>query len=313
MAITAADVKKLREMTGSGMMDCKKALTATEGDFDKAIEWLREKGLATAEKKAGRIAAEGVSKVLVAEDGKSAVAVEVNAETDFVAKNEKFQAYVQQVAEQALETKAADIEAFLAEPWKFGENGETVKEGLAAQISVIGENMNIRRFQQVKEENGFISAYTHMGGKIGVLVDVETDVVNDAVKEMAKNLAMQIAALKPQYVSDAEISEEYKAHEREILAAQIANDPKMAGKPEKVIAGAVQGRLAKELKEICLLDQVYVKAEDGKQAVKAYIAEVAKAENAKINVKSFVRYETGEGIEKKQEDFAAEVAAQMGM
>ena len=312
MAITAADVKKLRETTGAGMMDCKKALTATDGDFDKAIEWLREKGLATAQKKAGRIAAEGIAKVLVTEDGKKAVAVEVNAETDFVAKNEKFQAYVQQVAEQAMETEAADIDAFLAEPWKF-DASVTVKEALAAQIAVIGENMNIRRFEQVKEENGFIASYTHMGGKIGVLVDVETDVVNDAVKEMAKNLAMQVAALKPQYVSDAEISEEYKAHEREILTAQIQNDPKMAGKPEKVIAGAVQGRLAKELKEICLLDQVYVKAEDGKQTVGAYVKEVAKANNAGISVKKFVRFETGEGIEKKQEDFAAEVAKQMGL
>ncbi len=313
MAISAADVKKLREMTGSGMMDCKKALTATEGDFDKAIEWLREKGLATAQKKAGRIAAEGLSMVLVSEDGKKAVAVEVNAETDFVAKNDKFQGYVKQVAEQALETEAADIDAFLAEPWKFGENGESVKDALAAQIAVIGENMNIRRFEQVVEEEGFVASYTHMGGKIGVLVDVQTDVVNDAVKEMAKNIAMQIAALKPQYVSDAEVSEEFKAHEREILTVQIQNDPKMAGKPDKVIAGAVQGRLAKELKEICLLDQVYVKAEDGKQSVGAYIKEVEKANSAKIAVKRFVRFETGEGIEKKQEDFAAEVAAQMGM
>ena len=312
MAITAADVKTLRETTGAGMMDCKKALTATDGDFDKAIEWLREKGLATAQKKAGRIAAEGISKVLVSEDGKNAVAVEVNAETDFVAKNEKFQNYVQQVAEQALETSAADIDAFLAEPWKF-DTSATVKEALAAQIAVIGENMNIRRFQQVKEDNGFVMSYTHMGGKIGVLVDVETDVVNDAVKEMAKNIAMQVAALKPQYVSDAEVSEEYKEHEREILTVQIQNDPKMAGKPEKVIKGAVEGRLNKELKEICLLDQVYVKAEDGKQSVAAYVKEVAKANAANINVKSFVRFETGEGIEKKQEDFAAEVAKQMGM
>ena len=312
MAISAADVKKLREMTGAGMMDCKKALTATDGDFDKAIEWLREKGLATAQKKAGRIAAEGISKVLVSEDGKRAVAVEVNAETDFVAKNEKFQNYVQQVAEQAMETGAADIDAFLAEPWKF-DNSVSVKDALAAQIAVIGENMNIRRFQQVKEENGFVMSYTHMGGKIGVLVDVETDVVNDDIKEMAKNIAMQVAALKPQYVSDAEVSEEYKNHEREILTVQIQNDPKMAGKPEKVIKGAVEGRLNKELKEICLLDQVYVKAEDGKQSVAAYIKEVAKANGANINLKSFVRFETGEGIEKKQEDFAAEVAKQMGM
>ena len=312
MAITAAMVKELREMTGSGMMDCKKALTATEGDMEKAVEWLREKGLATAQKKAGRIAAEGIVKVLVSDDAKKAVAVEVNAETDFVAKNDKFQGYVAQVAEQAMETTAADIDAFLAETWKF-DTSKTVAEELAGQISVIGENMKIRRFVQVEEPNGFVASYTHMGGKIGVLVDVESDVVNDEVKEMAKNLAMQIAALKPLYVSDAEVPEEYKEHEKEILAAQIANDPKMAGKPEKVIAGAVTGRLSKELKEICLLDQVYVKAEDGKQPVAAYVKEVAKANGANINVKSFVRFETGEGIEKKQEDFAAEVAAQMNM
>ncbi len=312
MAITAGMVKELREMTGAGMMDCKKALTATDGDMDKAIEWLREKGLATAQKKAGRIAAEGLVKVLVSEDGKKAVAVEVNSETDFVAKNEKFQGYVAQVAEQAMETSAADIDAFLAEPWKF-DTTKTVNEALAGQIAVIGENMNIRRFVQVTEEAGFVASYTHMGGKIGVLVDVVTDVVNDDIKEMAKNVAMQIAALKPQYVTDTEVPEDYKKHEMEILAAQIANDPKMAGKPEKVIQGAVMGRLNKELKEICLMDQVYVKAEDGKQSVAKYVEEVAKANSAKISIKSFVRYETGEGIEKKEEDFAAEVAKQMGM
>jgi len=312
MAISAAMVKELREVTGAGMMDCKKALTATDGDKEKAIEWLREKGLATAQKKASRIAAEGLSKVLVSADGKKAVAVEVNSETDFVAKNEKFQEYVQQVAEQALDTTAADMDAFLAEAWK-ADPEKTVADANAAEIAVIGENLKIRRFEQVSEENGFIASYTHMGGKIGVLVDVVSDVVNDDVKEMAKNIAMQVAALKPLYTSDAEVSDEYKAKEMEILKQQIANDPKMAGKPEKVIAGAVQGRLAKELKEICLLDQVYVKAEDGKQTVAQYVQQVAKANSAAITVKGFVRFETGEGLEKKQEDFAAEVAKQMGM
>ncbi len=312
MAITAAMVKELREMTGAGMMDCKKALTATEGDMDKAIEFLREKGLATAQKKASRIAAEGLCRTLVAEDSKKAVVVEVNAETDFVAKNEKFQGYVEQVAEQALETSAADIEAFLAEPWKF-DTTKTVKEALAGQIAVIGENMNIRRFQQVTEENGFIASYTHMGGKIGVLVDVETDVINDDVREMAKNVAMQCAALKPQYTTRDEISEEYIAHEKEILMAQIMNDPKESQKPEKVIQGMINGRINKEMKEICLVDQVYVKAEDGKQSVGKYVEEVAKANGANIKIKGFVRFETGEGIEKKEEDFAAEVAKQMGM
>ena len=311
MAITAGMVKELREMTGAGMMDCKKALTATEGDMDKAVEFLREKGLATAQKKASRVAAEGLCKTLVSADEKSAVVVEVNAETDFVAKNEKFQEYVAQVAEQAMETEAADIEAFLAEPWKF-DTTKTVQEALAGQISVIGENMNIRRFTKVNEPNGFVSSYTHMGGKIGVLVDVETDVVNDAVKEMAKNIAMQIAALNPKYTNRSEVSEEFIAHEKEILLAQIKNDPKESSKPEKVIEGMVNGRINKEMKEICLLDQVYVKAEDGKQAVAKYVEEVAKANNAKIAIKGFVRFETGEGIEKKEENFAEEVAKQMG-
>ena len=312
MAITAAMVKELREITGAGMMDCKKALTATEGDMDKAVEFLREKGLATAQKKASRIAAEGLAKVVVSEDGKKAVAVEVNAETDFVAKNEVFQGYVAQVAEQAMETKAADIEAFLAEPWKF-DTTKTVKEALAAQIAVIGENMNIRRFVQVEENNGFVASYTHMGGKIGVLVDVATDVVNDSVKEMAKNVAMQVAALKPLYTNRSEVSEDYIAHEKEILLAQIMNDPKESQKPEKVIQGMISGRINKELKEICLMDQVYVKAEDGKQSVGQYVAEVAKANGANIEIKGFVRYETGEGLEKKEENFAEEVAKQMGM
>ena len=312
MAITAAMVQELREISGAGMMDCKKALTATEGDMDKAMEFLREKGLATAQKKASRIAAEGIVMLKVAEDSKKAVAVEVNAETDFVAKNEKFQAYVAQVAEQALETEAADIDAFLAETWKF-DTTKTVNEALAGQVAVIGENMKIRRFQKVEEENGFVASYTHMGGKIGVLVDVVTDVVNDEIKEMAKNVAMQIAALNPKYTNRSEVSEEYIAHEKEILMAQIQNDPKESQKPEKVIQGMISGRINKELKEICLLDQVYVKAEDGKQSVEKYVAEVAKANGANVTIKGFVRYETGEGIEKKEEDFAAEVAKQMGM
>ena len=310
MAVTAKLVKELREMTGAGMMDCKKALTATDGDMDKAVEFLREKGLATAQKKAGRIAAEGIVMLKVSEDGKKAVAVEVNAETDFVAKNEKFQGYVAQVAELALNTKAADIDAFMEEEWTFSESA-TVKEELAHQIATIGENMNIRRFAQVAEENGFVASYTHMGGKIGVLVDVETDVVNDAVKEMAKNVAMQVAALKPLYTNDSEVSAEYIAHEKEILLAQIMNDPKESQKPEKVIQGMIAGRINKELKEICLLDQVYVKAEDGKQSVGKYVQEVAKANNANIIIKGFVRFETGEGLEKKEENFAEEVAKQM--
>ena len=268
MAITAAMVKELRELTGAGMMDCKKALAETEGDMDKAVEFLREKGLATAQKKAGRIAAEGLCKVLVSEDLKKAVVVEVNAETDFVAKNEIFQNYVAEVAAQAMDTTADSLEAFMAEPWK-ADTSKTVQEALAGKIAVIGENMNIRRFKQVVEENGFVADYTHMGGKIGVLVDVETDVVNDAVKEMAKNIAMQVAAIKPVYTNRGEVDQEYIEKEKEILTVQAKNEKPDAN--DKIISGMVMGRINKELKEICLMDQVYVKAEDGKQSVQAYI------------------------------------------
>ncbi len=310
MAITAGMVKELREMTGAGMMDCKKALTATEGNMDAAVDWLREKGLASAQKKAGRIAAEGIVATCLVNDDKKAVVVEVNAETDFVAKNEKFQSYVADVAAQAVKTTAADIDAFMEETWEK-DTTLTVKEALASQIAIIGENMNIRRFQQMVEENGFISSYIHAGGKIGVLVDVETDVINDAVKEMAKNVAMQAAALKPLYTSDKEVDADYIEKEKAILMAQIQNDPKESQKPAKVIEGMIKGRINKELKEICLLDQVYVKAEDGKQSVAAYVAQVAKENSANITIKGFVRFETGEGLEKKNEDFAAEVAKQM--
>ena len=311
MAVTAAMVKELREMTGAGMMDCKKALAATDGDMDKAVEFLREKGLAGAEKKAGRIAAEGIVATALTEDEKKAVVVEVNAETDFVAKNAKFQAYVAQVAAQALTTTAADMDAFMEEEWAADES-LTVKEALSSQISIIGENMNIRRFKQVVEENGVVVSYIHAGGRIGVLVDVETSIVNDAVKEMGKNIAMQIAALNPKYTSRDEVSADFIEHEKSILMAQIQNDPKEASKPEKVIQGMIQGRINKELKEICLLDQTYVKAEDGKQSVAQYVAQVAKETGASITVKGFVRFETGEGLEKKEENFAEEVAKQMG-
>ncbi len=312
MAVTAAMVKELREMTGAGMMDCKKALAATDGDMDKAVEFLREKGLAGAAKKAGRIAAEGIVVTALTDDAKKAVVVEVNAETDFVAKNEKFQTYAADVAAQALMTTAVDIDAFMGETWAK-DTTMTVKEALSSQISIIGENMNIRRFEQVAEDNGFVASYIHGGGKIGVLIDVETDVVNDAVKEMAKNVAMQAAALKPMYTDRSEVSEDFIEHEKGILMAQIQNDPKEASKPEKVIAGMIQGRINKELKEICLMDQVYVKAEDGKQSVEQYVKAVAKENGATIKIKKFVRFETGEGLEKKEENFAEEVAKQMGM
>ncbi len=308
--ITASMVKELREMTGAGMMDCKKALSETDGDMDAAVEFLRKKGLAGAEKKAGRIAAEGIVDTCIVDGDKKGVVVEVNAETDFVAKNEKFRTFVAEVAAQAVETTAADIDAFLAEPWKL-DTSMTVNEKLSSMISIIGENMHIRRFEQMKEDNGFVISYIHAGGKIGVMVDVETDVVNDAVKEMGKNIAMQIAALSPKFTNRSEVGADYIEKEKEILKAQIMNDPKESQKPEKVIDGIIQGRVNKELKDIVLLDQTYVKAEDGKQTVDKYIAEVAKTNGANINIKGFIRFETGEGLEKKNEDFAAEVAAQM--
>lgn len=309
--ITAAMVKELREMTGAGMMDCKKALGETDGDMEAAVEFLRKNGQAKAEKKAGRIAAEGLCYV-AKKDDKTAAVVEVNSETDFVAKNEEFQKFVAAVGQQAVNSDAADMDAFLAESWNM-DTSKTVKEALVEKIAIIGENLNIRRFEKVAASNGCVVSYVHGGGRIGVILEADTDVVNDAVKEAMTNLAMQVAALSPKYVSTADVSEEYKAHEKEILMAQIANDPKMAGKPEKVIEGAVAGRLNKELKEVCLLEQAYVKAEDGKQTVAQYIAQVAKENSAKISVKKFVRFETGEGIEKKVDDFAAEVAAQAGL
>lgn len=311
MAITAAQVKELREMTGAGMMDCKKALAATEGDMDKAVEYLREHGIAAAEKKADRIAAEGIVMLLSGDDNKKAVVVEVNSETDFVAKNENFRDFVGEVCAHVMDSNAENVEALLAENWKF-DNSKTVQDQLTAEIAVIGENMNIRRFEKVDEPNGFVAAYTHMDGKIGVLVDVESDLVNDAILEMGKNIAMQAAAMRPKYTSRSEISAEYIEHEKAILLAAIKNDPKESQKPEKVINGMVMGRVNKELKEIVLLDQVYVKDTAGKQTVADYVAQVAKENGAKISVKRFVRYETGEGLEKKNEDFAAEVAAQLG-
>ena len=306
--ITAALVKELREVTGAGMMACKKALAAVEGDMEKAIEHLREQGLAGAEKKAGRIAAEGVSFTKLSSDGKHGVVVEVNAETDFVAKNEKFRTFVGEVATQALDSNAKDIDAFLNEKWAL-DPSKTVAEQLSATISVIGENMHIRRFAKLEEENGLVQDYVHSGGRIGVLLDVKSSVVNDAVKEMAKNVAMQIAALNPKYVSRAEVDQEYLKNEKEILLAAAKNEKPNA--PEKVLLGMVEGRLNKELKEVCLVDQVYVRAEDGKQTVGQYVESVAKQAGAEISLVRFVRFETGEGLEKKNEDFAAEVAAQM--
>ena len=296
-------------MTGAGMMDCKKALTETDGDMDKAVDYLRENGLAKAEKKAGRIAAEGIVKTNISADKKKASIVEVNSETDFVAKNEKFQAFVEAVAAQAIDTDAADIEAFLNETWA-ADTSKTVNEELASMIATIGENMNIRRFEKVSCDNGIVVDYIHAGGKIGVLVAAETDNTSDAVVECLKNVAMQVAAMNPKYLSSADVSDEYKEKEKEVLLAQAKNDPKNAGKPDEIIEKMIIGRLNKELKEVCLTEQLYVKAEN-KESVAKYVDMVAKENGCNITLKQFVRFETGEGLEKKNEDFAAEVASQL--
>ena len=260
MAITAGMVKELREMTGAGMMDCKKALSETNGDMDAAVEFLRKNGQAKAEKKAGRIAAEGIVKTVVKDD-KVAAIVEVNSETDFVAKNDEFQGFVEAVANQVVDSEAADLDAFMAEAWE-ADTTKTVKDALVEKIAVIGENLNIRRFEKVAADNGVVVPYIHGGGRIGVLV------VAQAKKENPE-------------------------------------------KPENIIEKMIIGRLNKELKEICLLDQVYV--QDSDLTVGKYVDKVAKENGANVKVTKFVRFETGEGIEKKVDDFAAEVAAQAGM
>ena len=306
MAITASMVKELREMTGAGMMDCKKALNETNGNMDEAVEYLRKNGQAKAEKKAGRIAAEGLVMAEVKED-KTAAIVEVNSETDFVAKNAEFQGFVKAVTEQALATDAADMDAFMAEAW-IADTSKTVKDALTEKISVIGENLNIRRFEKVVTD-GCVVSYIHGGGRIGVLVEASTDVVNDDIRACLKNVAMQVAAMSPKYVSRDEVSQDYLDHEKEILLAQAKIEN--PDKPENIIEKMIIGRLNKEMKEICLLDQVYV--QDSDLTVAKYVDKVAKENNANVTVKKFVRFETGEGLEKKVDDFAAEVAAQAGM
>ena len=305
MAITASMVKELREMTGAGMMDCKKALNETNGDMDAAIEFLRKNGQAKAEKKAGRIAAEGIVKAVVKDD-KVAAIVEVNSETDFVAKNEEFQGFVDAVVNQVADSDAADMDAFMAEAWA-ADTTKTVKDALVEKVAVIGENLNIRRFEKIVTD-GCVVDYIHGGGRIGVLIEAEADVVNDEIKKCLKNVAMQVAAMSPKYTSRAEVSQEYMDHEKEILlAAAKKENPE---KPENIIEKMIIGRLNKELKEICLLDQAYV--QDSDLTVAKYVDKVAKENGANVTVTKFVRFETGEGLEKKNEDFAAEVAAQMG-
>ena len=295
MAFSAQDVKELREITGCGMMDCKKALTETNGDKDKAVEFLREKGLATAAKKAGRIASEGIVKAYV--NGNVGVLVEVNSETDFVAKNDEFLEFVGNVAKTVAETNPTDVEDLKTK--KFEDT--TIGDLLTAKIAKIGENMNIRRFARI-ETTGAVVEYIHAAGKIGVLVEADAE-NNDATKECLKNVAMQVAALNPKYLSSDDIPEDYKEHEKEILIAQLKNDPKNASKPDNIIEKMITGRLAKEFKEVCLLEQEYVKAEN-KESVDKYVKSMGN-----ITLKQFVRFETGEGLEKKNENFADEVAS----
>lgn len=307
MAFTAADVKALREKTGVGMMDCKKALTEADGDMDRAIDVLREKGLAASAKKAGRIAAEGIVLAYTDEAKKVSVLVEVNSETDFVAKNEKFVNYVTAVAKTIAYTNPADVDELLAKP--LAGDTRTVQENLQDMVLSIGENMKIRRFERVE---GITTSYIHGGGSVGVLVMFDTDdktAATDAFKVMGKDVAMQIAAMSPAYLDEASVPADVLAHEKEITKAQLAEDPKMAGKPEQVLAKIVDGKIVKYFKENCLLDQAFVK--DGDMNVAKYVASVAKELGADIKVTGFIRYAKGEGLEKREDDFAAEVASMM--
>ena len=301
MAFTAADVKNLREMTGVGMMDCKKALAATDGDMDKAVEFLREKGLAASAKKAGRIAAEGMAYAAVI-DGVGVV-VEVNAETDFVGKNEKFVDFVKGVAATVAKEQPADLDALMA--CKYAGTDRTVTEQQQEMVLVIGENIKVRRFAFYTE--GVSVAYVHAGGKIGVLVNLDTDLTAEQVEEMGKDAAMQIAALNPRFWDKSQVTEDVLENEKRIMMVQMANDPKMANKPEQVREKIVLGKLNKFYAENCLLQQEFVK--DNSLTVEKYLAAAAKALGGKVAFKDAVRFEKGEGIEKKQENFAAEIAS----
>lgn len=302
MAITGAMVKELRERTGAGMMDCKKVLTETNGDMDKAIELLREKGLAAAAKKAGRIAAEGLIGTYVNNDSTVGAIAEVNCETDFVGKNQEFIDFVNKIAEKAAASDAATVEEFLAT--KFTENN-TVQETLTALIAKIGENMNVRRYEKFATNNGVVVNYIHGGGRIGVLVELACDKKSDTLLDLGKDIAMQIAALNPKYISEADVPGDYVEKEKEILKQQAINEGKDAAIVEKMIVG----RLKKQLKEICLLDQLFVK--DGDKTIAKLLQEKSDEVGSEIKVVRFARFEKGEGIEKKEENFAQEVMAQI--
>ena len=298
MAFTAADVKALREMTGVGMLDCKKALAETDGDMDKAVEFLREKGLAAAQKKAGRIAAEGMAYAEVFSDG--AALVEVNAETDFVAQNDQFKEFTKDVCY---------VETLMTLPYR--KTGLTVQQMLQEKVLVIGENIKIRRFARF--DSGMSVAYNHMNGRIGVLLNMEVSdglETNEKVIELGKDLAMQIAAMNPAFLDKSDVSQETLDKEKEIQLATLANDPKMAAKPDKVKEGIVMGKLGKFYEENCLMQQAFVK--ENKVSVEKHVAAVAKEVGGSIQIKAFYRFEKGEGLEKKEENFAEEIAKQLG-
>lgn len=301
MAVTAALVKELRERTGAGMMDCKKALVETDGDIEKAIDYLREKGIMKAQKKAGRIAAEGLVRVAFGERNKTASIVEVNSETDFVAKNEEFIEFVEDLAKEVLVKGNMPMEQFMAEP--FGEG--TVQETLTAKVAKIGENLSIRRFAKVEEDGVVYVGYTHGGGRIGVIVGIKTDAAADEIAAVGKDVAMQVASMNPKFVNEDGVDPEYLENEKKILTEQVLNE----GKKPEMVERIVAGKIKKELKEVCLLDQPFVK--DGDVSVQQYVANAAKEIGKDMEVVSMIRYEVGEGIEKKEDDFAAEVAAQV--
>ena len=301
MAFTAADVKNLREMTGVGMMDCKKALAATDGDIDKAVEWLREKGMAASAKKASRVAAEGMAYAAVV-DGVGVV-VEVNAETDFVGKNEKFVDFVKGVAATVAKQAPADLDALME--CKYDGTDLTVTQQQQEMVLVIGENIKVRRFARFAE--GVSVPYVHAGGKIGVLVNFKTDLPAEKVETVGKEVAMQIAALNPRFWDKTQVSQDVLDEEKKILVAQMANDPKMASKPDAVKEKIAAGKLNKFYEENCLLQQEFVK--DNSMSVEKYIAASAKELGGSIEFASAVRFEKGEGIEKKQENFADEIAS----
>ena len=301
MAVTAQMVKELREATGAGMMDCKKALTEADGNMERAVDILREKGLSKAAKKADRGAAEGLVTIKTNADNTVAAIVEVNSETDFVAKNQDFKDFVADVAEMVLEGDVADVEALLASNHK---EGKALKDVLNDRVATIGEKLDVRRFERIAT-NGKVAGYIHGGGKIGVVVELATDSNDERVLTLGKDIAMQVAAMNPKYISRDDVDPEYIAHETEVLTQQALNE----GKPANIVEKMVVGRLNKELKEVCLVDQVFVK--DSELTISKLIAKVAKEVASDISVANMVRYEVGEGIEKREENFAEEVAKQM--